>query len=86
MDLTQVVVVAGVVLAVLAFVAWPALRRQQEPARAHAIDPARIEGRITEYRAALRRGTVCERCLFPNREGSRFCAECGARLPAAGPA
>ena len=42
----------------------------------------RIEERIAEYRQALRRRTVCERCLYANAQSSRFCAECGRALAA----
>ena len=87
MDLTQFVVVAGVVVAVLSFIVWPLFGRARAGTPAsNASDPDRIEGRIGEYRSALRRGTACEQCAFPNREGARFCQECGARLPAAGSA
>ena len=30
---------------------------------------------------ALKRGTVCERCLRDNPDKSKFCADCGAALP-----
>ena len=82
MEPTQLVVVAVVVLAVLAFVAWPLLdRKSRAPAR--AVDADRIEARILEYRAALRHRTLCGRCLYANPDASRFCAQCGARLEAA---
>ena len=84
MDVTQIVVVAGIVLAVGAFVVWPMFAaRQAQAVAANVIDDARIEARIGEYRAALRRRTVCDSCLFANVDGARFCAECGARLPVA---
>ena len=83
MDAIQLVVVAGIVLAVLTFVAWPMLGgKRAHVGRAQAIDLDRIEARIGEYRAALRRETVCQDCLFANVDGARFCAECGSRLPA----
>lgn len=50
---------------------------------ASGIDIDRVERRIQEYRAALRRQTVCPRCLYANPAASRFCAQCGARLAAA---
>lgn len=78
MDVVQVLLVTAVALAVVAFVVWPMLERTRTPGAAVDID--RIERRILEYREALRRGTVCERCLYANPNASRFCAQCGARL------
>lgn len=42
-----------------------------------------IEREIERYRVSLRAGAVCRRCGRANPEGSRFCCECGRRLPAA---
>jgi hypothetical protein len=44
-------------------------------------EPGAVEREIERYRAALRAGTVCRRCGCANPEGSRFCFECGRRLP-----
>lgn len=81
----QLLVGVALALAVLAFIAWPLLaRRAAAPhAAAHAVDPERVERRIGEYRRALRQRTLCDRCLYANPPGSRFCAQCGARLGAA---
>lgn len=85
MDVVQLIVGAGIVIAVVAFVAWPMIAGGPKHAADAGVtlDEARVERRITEYREALRRRTVCERCLHANVAGARFCAECGARLPAA---
>ena len=84
MDATQTIVVAVIVLAVLGFIVWPMVARKRAPvAGPHAMDDERVESRIGDYRAALRRNTVCDSCLFANAEGARFCAECGTRLPGA---
>jgi hypothetical protein len=77
-----------IALAVIAFVAWPLVARRATgrataASSSSVVDTDRIEERIGEYRQALRRRTVCERCLYANPQSSRFCAECGARLPAA---
>lgn len=40
------------------------------------------EAEIERYRHALRAGTVCRRCGRANPDDSRYCAECGRRLPA----
>ena len=83
MDVAQMTIVGIIALGVLAFVAWPMLGRRRSHAGAAGLELDRIEARIGEYRAALRRDTVCLDCLFANVEGARFCAECGSRLPAA---
>ena len=83
MDVVQMIVGAGIVLGVIAFVAWPMVAGRRRPAGAGApIDDARIERRIVEYREALRRRTVCERCFYANDAAARYCAECGRRLGA----
>lgn len=87
MDSTLAIVVV-VALAVLGFVAWPLIGRRNGTAASVAaapLDDQAIERRIREVRAALRRGTVCDRCLYANPEDSRFCAQCGTRLSAAAP-
>ena len=85
MDVVQLAVGGAIVLAVVAFVAWPVLTagRRRGAGSGAAADISRIERRITEYREALRRRTVCESCLYANVAGARYCAECGARLATA---
>lgn len=87
MDAPELLIVAAIALAVVAFILWPVLGRARPddgPAgAASAVDLDRLERRIGEYRDALRRRTVCERCLFANPDASRFCAQCGVRLGAA---
>jgi hypothetical protein len=39
-----------------------------------------VREEIALYRTALRAGTVCDRCLQANPEGSRFCSACGRKL------
>ena len=85
MDVVQLVVGGVIVIAVVAFVAWPMIAgvRRRAAGAGASLDDARVEHRIHEYREALRRRTVCESCLYANVAGARYCAECGARLPAA---
>ena len=52
-------------------------------AAAQLADDAVLETAIKRYRAALKRGTVCERCLRDNPDKAKFCADCGAELPGA---
>jgi hypothetical protein len=81
------VIGAGIVLAVIAFVAWPMVAGRRRAAHTGGpVDDARIERRITEYREALRRRTVCDSCLYANAAGARFCSECGGRLSGTGDA
>ena len=84
----QLLVVLLVALVVVGFVVWPIVVRRRDAGRhpAVAVDADRVEARIADYRRALRQRTICERCLYANPEDSRYCAECGARLPAAGSA
>ncbi|MFV2005935.1 MAG: c-type cytochrome biogenesis protein CcmI [Longimicrobiales bacterium] len=42
-----------------------------------------IEADIAAVREGLRTGRTCHTCGHVNAEGSHFCADCGARLPAA---
>ncbi len=42
-----------------------------------------VEAAIAAVREGLRRGTTCHTCGHLNADGSRFCAGCGAQLPAA---
>lgn len=42
-----------------------------------------VDAEIMRYRAAVGAGTVCRKCGQANPPGSRFCYECGHRLPGA---
>jgi hypothetical protein len=50
---------------------------------AETTPPADVELEVQRYRAALRAGTICEKCGQANPADSRFCFECGAQLPLA---
>ncbi len=39
-----------------------------------------VREEVQLYRDALRAGTVCDRCLQANPDGSRFCSACGRQL------
>jgi hypothetical protein len=75
----EYVVIALVVTGAIAAVVWPLIRRDRAPIQ--LADDAVLETAIKRYRAALKRGTVCERCLRDNPDKSKFCADCGAELP-----
>jgi hypothetical protein len=51
------------------------------PADAATADELELE--VQRYRAALRAGTVCNKCGQANPAESRFCFDCGAPLPLA---
>ena len=74
----EYVVVGLVVLGALTAVAWPLVRRDRAPIQ--LADDAVLETAVKRYRSALKRGTVCERCLRDNPDKSKFCADCGAGL------
>ncbi|MGQ0561337.1 MAG: hypothetical protein ACT443_05630 [Gemmatimonadota bacterium] len=39
-----------------------------------------LDAEVARYREAIKRGTLCERCLTANPPGSRYCADCGRPL------
>ncbi len=56
-------------------------RKQAEgPPRAQDAVADDLEQEIAAYRAALRAGTLCDRCGSPNLEVALFCAACGRQL------
>ena len=77
----EYVLIALVVTVAVAAVAWPLIKKDRSPIQ--LADDAVLETAIKRYRAALKRGTVCERCLRDNPDKSKFCADCGAELPGA---
>jgi ribosomal protein L40E len=55
-----------------------------DAAAANPVPPqADVELEVQRYRAAMRAGTICEKCGQANPADSRFCFECGAQLPLA---
>lgn len=79
--LIVLLIAAGGVAAVLV----PIARSGRAPARATAAGPrltddAAIDAEVERYRAALRAGTLCGNCRYPNPDGSNFCADCGRPL------
>jgi 5-methylcytosine-specific restriction endonuclease McrA len=74
----QYLVIGIIVLAAIGAVIYPLVRR--DPVDRVLADDIKLEGRIQSYRAALRAGTVCARCLRDNPAGSHFCADCGKPL------
>jgi hypothetical protein len=82
----EIIVVMLIAVLAVGAVLLPLVRRRGAEtldAPVAVADDAALEAEIAEYRAALRAGTLCARCGYPNPAGSRFCAECGRALDAA---
>lgn len=80
----ETAILVGAVVGALALVMLPLMRRRR--AESGAADDASLETEIRQYRAALRAGTLCRRCGRANRDGARFCADCGRALAGRGAA
>lgn len=39
-----------------------------------------LDEEVKKYREAIKKGTLCERCLEANPPGSKFCGDCGRPL------
>ncbi len=50
---------------------------------AATVTDEQLEAEIARARVGLKEGWVCNDCAHGNVQGSRFCAMCGGRLPAA---
>lgn len=59
----------------------PTASAADDPAVAAAAGEDELELEIQRYRAALRAGTICNKCGQANPADSAFCFECGAQLP-----
>ncbi|MBI4410190.1 MAG: zinc ribbon domain-containing protein [Gemmatimonadetes bacterium] len=70
-----------IAVAGIAAVLYPIVRPRSGAGAAPPAE-AELEEEVRRYREALRAGTICPRCRNANPAGSRFCAECGRRLPA----
>ncbi len=45
---------------------------------------AALEAEIAALRDSIRAGVICPQCGSPNPKGSRYCGDCGSRLPVPG--
>lgn len=92
----EVVVIVVLVIAALAAVLYPILRKGDEPAGQPARRPVQgavatgdpvkssareLEADVRRYREALRAGTLCRRCAEANGPSAQFCTRCGSALP-----
>ena len=70
--------IALLVLGAVAAVAMPFFRKPATDAVVR--DDGALEAMVAKYRSALKAGTVCDRCLRDNPEGSKYCADCGLKF------
>lgn len=73
--MSEAVLVAALGLIAVAAVAYPLIAGGARYEDADALDTD-----VERYRQALDAGTLCARCRLANREGSRYCGECGRPL------
>lgn len=78
--MSEYLIVLGVVSVGVAAVLVPLLRSGGPAHVAQLNTDDEIEEAVNAYRAALREGTVCGKCLRANCAGSRFCADCGQKV------
>lgn len=78
--MSEYLIVLLVVSVGAAAVIIPLLRSGGATHAAQLSSDADIKEAVTNYRSALREGTVCRKCLRANRPGSRYCADCGKEL------
>ena len=76
----EIFIVIAIAAVAVAAAIMPLVRRGADAAAREPAEPPDLAHEVRAYRAALRAGTLCERCGRANVEGSRYCMECGARL------
>ena len=75
----EIAIIGVIVAAALAAVLYPLLARGgTKPGE--ALSEQALNEQVARYRAALRKGTLCERCLAANSASSRYCSDCGSAL------
>jgi len=74
MELALMIAVAVIAIG---FVAYPLIASEND---AVVYSEEALNEQVRRYREAIRRGTLCDRCLSANAGGSRFCGECGRAL------
>lgn len=75
----EIAIIGLIVAAALAAVLYPLLVRGDAKPGERLSEQA-LNERVARYRAAIKKGTLCERCLTANPSDSRFCSDCGAAL------
>ena len=72
---TEIIVALVIAAALIVGAVVTQLKRPQHvPVR---MNDEALDQKVARYREAIKRGTLCERCLTANPGGSRYCADCG---------
>ena len=74
----EYIVIGALVLAAITAVVLPLFRKTATDVVVR--NDVLLNEMIAGYRVALKAGTVCDRCLRDNPEGSNYCADCGLKL------
>jgi hypothetical protein len=74
----EVAIVVAVITVAFGVVVYPLIRRS--PGELAQLSEEALDEQVARYREAIRRGTLCDRCLTANPPGSRFCSDCGKLL------
>lgn len=75
---TEIAIALAIAVALIAGAVISQLKRPQDkfvPASDESLNE-----KVERYRDAIKRGTLCERCLAANPGGSRYCGDCGKIL------
>jgi hypothetical protein len=75
MEVAIIVAIAAVAIGVVVF---PLVTRGTEDIV--PLSEEALNEQVARYRDAIRRSTLCDRCLTANPVDSKFCAECGRAL------
>ncbi len=71
--------VVAIAVIAIGVVLYPLFRKADAAPTIRMTEEA-LDAQVANYQAALKSGTLCERCLSANAPGSKFCAECGRAL------
>ena len=74
----ELALIVAVALIAIGFVAYPLVSSREK--NVQLFSEQALDDQVMQYRAALKRGTLCEHCLSANAPGSKYCSECGRSL------
>jgi len=75
---TEIAIALAIAVALIAGAVISQLKRPQDTLVAASEEA--LNEKVERYRDAIKRGTLCERCLAANPGGSRYCGDCGKTL------